>query len=95
MNTPTAATDACPRCGAGFHCGANDAVPCACTTPRLDEETLADLRKRFNRCLCLACLREIATSNPGSEPAPVLIRTAPLQADGGAQAEQPRGSLQP
>jgi len=51
----------CPRCGGAFHCGANDADPCACCGLRLDEATLADLRTRYTGCLCLACLREIAT----------------------------------
>ena len=52
--------DRCPRCGGAFHCGANDAGPCACTALQLDEATLADLRTRYAGCLCLACLREIA-----------------------------------
>ena len=50
----------CPRCGGAFHCGANAAAPCACTTLRLDDTTLADLRARYAGCLCLACLRDIA-----------------------------------
>ena len=54
------ADDRCPRCGGGFHCGVNDAEPCACTALQFDEATLADLRARFTGCLCLACLREIA-----------------------------------
>jgi hypothetical protein len=54
----------CPRCGGAFHCGANDAEPCACCGLRLDEATLADLRARYRGCLCLACLREMAASSP-------------------------------
>ena len=53
-------TDACPRCGAGFHCGAVDAPPCACTTIKLDAATLAELRTHYATCLCLKCLNEIA-----------------------------------
>jgi Cysteine-rich CWC len=49
----------CARCGGDFHCGANDAAPCACTSIALDAATLASLRERFAGCLCLACLREI------------------------------------
>jgi hypothetical protein len=52
----------CPRCGASFHCGANDTVPCVCNTLRLDAVALVDLRARYTGCLCLACLREIAAS---------------------------------
>ena len=54
------ADNRCPRCGGGFHCGINDAEPCACAALQFDEATLADLRARFTGCLCLACLREIA-----------------------------------
>jgi hypothetical protein len=63
-------TDACPRCGGGFHCGVNDAAPCACTTVKLSTELLAELRARYTTCLCLACLTELAalTKKPaGSE----------------------------
>ena len=35
--------DRCPRCGDGFHCGINDAQPCACSTLQLDAATLAEL----------------------------------------------------
>ncbi len=52
-------TDLCPRCGGGFHCGVNDAAPCACTTVRLDAATLAALRQRYASCLCLRCLNEL------------------------------------
>jgi Cysteine-rich CWC len=64
----TEASDHCPRCGGGFHCGANDAAPCACTAVQLDAVALAELRVRFAACLCLACLREIAASSYPSEP---------------------------
>jgi len=65
------ASDVCPRCGGGFHCGVNDTEPCACTGLTLDDATLADLRKQFTACLCLACLRAIAaTAERAKEPAP-------------------------
>ena len=59
---PTAAFDdaRCPRCGRTFHCGLHDARPCACTTLRLSAATLAELRTRYNGCLCLDCLGELA-----------------------------------
>lgn len=55
-----AASDRCPRCGQAFHCGMNDAAPCACTALALDATTLAALRERYVGCLCLACLGELA-----------------------------------
>jgi len=56
----------CPRCGGAFHCGVADPEPCPCTTLRLDAKTLAQLRKRFVGCLCLACLRELAEAETGA-----------------------------
>ena len=56
--------DACPRCGAAFHCGVADAEPCACTTVRLDAATLAALREQYERCLCLRCLLELQSAAP-------------------------------
>jgi hypothetical protein len=60
---PDAAASAqsrCPRCGAAFHCGATDPVPCACTQVELSDVTLAQLRADYVGCLCLACLRALA-----------------------------------
>jgi hypothetical protein len=60
MAEPVAAQARCERCGGAFHCGANDAQPCACTTLKLDAGTLARLRDAYRGCLCLRCLAEIA-----------------------------------
>jgi hypothetical protein len=59
---PRAAPDdaRCPRCGGDFHCGINDAAPCACTQLRLSEATLSELRSRYHGCLCLRCLQALA-----------------------------------
>ncbi len=65
-NEAASATDRCPRCGAGFHCGIHDPAPCACTRITLDATTLAQLRAAFRGCLCTNCLlqlqREAASS---------------------------------
>ena len=61
------ASDRCPRCGGGFHCGANDPAPCACTALKLDAATLADLRQRYQGCLCLKCLHEMSLSMPKAQ----------------------------
>jgi hypothetical protein len=50
----------CPRCGGGFHCGARDPRPCACTAVDLPAATLQALRTRWEGCLCVACLRAVA-----------------------------------
>jgi len=54
-----AADDAtCPRCGAGFHCGAHE-KSCECATVQLDEATRRAIGRDFAGCLCVACLREL------------------------------------
>lgn len=52
--------DRCPRCGQAFHCGVQDAAPCACSRLRLTAEQLAGLRERYSTCLCVTCLEEVA-----------------------------------
>jgi hypothetical protein len=64
--------DTCSRCGGSFHCGVNDAAPCACTTIELTARVLADLRERYAVCVCLGCLTELAArekAGPISRPA--------------------------
>ena len=58
----------CPRCGGGFHCGVNDAAPCACTTLKLSAATLSGLRARYSGCLCLSCLGELAREDTAGGP---------------------------
>jgi hypothetical protein len=53
--------ETCPRCGQAFHCGVRDAAPCACGSIDLSHDTLRLLRERYTACLCLACLREVAS----------------------------------
>ena len=62
MSGPAAAPspDRCPRCGEAFHCGMNDAAPCACTAPQLDAALQQALRERYRGCLCLRCLQALA-----------------------------------
>lgn len=62
--------DRCPRCGGGFHCGVNDDAPCPCAALQLDEAALADLRLRYDGCLCLACLREVGAAHQTLAQAP-------------------------
>ncbi len=46
----------CPRCGAAFHCGADDSHACWCTQVRLDADQRGELAERYVGCLCPACL---------------------------------------
>jgi len=61
--------DRCARCGGAFHCGMNDAGPCACTGITLDAATLAELRRRYSGCLCLRCLQALAAGESVDPPA--------------------------
>jgi hypothetical protein len=62
-----AASDRCPRCGDGFHCGANDATPCPCTGLTVPADVQARLRTRYSGCLCLRCLAELAAAGRDTE----------------------------
>jgi len=59
---------ACESCGAEFACGATLAG-CWCSEIKLSEETRAELRARFQRCLCRTCLERFAAGgiNGGDE----------------------------
>jgi hypothetical protein len=58
--------DRCPRCGAGFACGAAGPTPCACTTVALSVALQQQLRQPYTGCLCLPCLRELAATEAPS-----------------------------
>ncbi len=61
MNTVTSSGDTCPRCGQRFNCGVDDTTaPCPCTALHLTPSLLADLSERYQGCLCLRCLAELA-----------------------------------
>jgi len=63
-------TERCPRCGGGFHCGIDDAGPCACTGITLDAALQRQLRERYRGCLCLRCLQTVAQKFKPAQPLP-------------------------
>jgi hypothetical protein len=76
----SASSDCCPRCGGGFHCGMNDATSCACMAIALNPETLTSLRQQFAGCLCLACLRELASrASEGLPQRPATLNAQKMQ----------------
>jgi hypothetical protein len=56
----------CARCGAAFHCGANDREPCWCAALHVEPLTLAQLAADLRGCLCPACLAALATPRNNS-----------------------------
>jgi hypothetical protein len=60
----------CPRCGAGFECGAAlpASAPCACAGVGLTPEQRATLRGLYEGCLCLGCLGAIARGESADAP---------------------------
>jgi len=56
----------CESCGAEFACGAG-LSGCWCSEVRLDEAARAELRERFRRCLCRACLEAYAARGAGGQ----------------------------
>lgn len=65
---PPSTPDRCPRCGGSFACGMAGPDPCACTTVQLGAPRLAQLRQRFDGCLCLNCLTALAGGAPLEPP---------------------------
>ena len=57
----------CPRCGGGFECGAQDGR-CDCFEVQLSDAQRAALASRYDDCLCLRCLRELAAPADGVQP---------------------------
>jgi hypothetical protein len=51
----------CEACGETFVCGAT-LTGCWCSEIKLSEAIRAQLRSRYNRCLCRACLESFAKS---------------------------------
>ena len=77
MSEAAAVPDArCERCGGGFHCGAHDAEPCACTAVSLSPALLARLRHDYRGCLCLGCLQALAQADGDADAAAVRTREA-------------------
>ena len=58
--------EVCESCGAEFTCGASLAG-CWCSGVELGDAARAELRSRFRRCLCRACLESYAAPKVGRE----------------------------
>lgn len=70
LNLPLITEDdsppACESCGQAFACGATLAG-CWCAEVKLTETVRAELRRRFQRCLCRACLERFAVEDGARE----------------------------
>ncbi|HZI17825.1 MAG TPA: cysteine-rich CWC family protein [Pyrinomonadaceae bacterium] len=58
---------ACAACGAHFSCGAASSSGCWCGGLALDEAARAELRARYEGCLCRACLEGYAAPGDGQQ----------------------------
>ena len=70
MTEPLLPNAHCARCGGDFRCGVNDATACACSTLVLPAALLAQLRRQFQGCLCLDCLRALSGQAQATAQAP-------------------------
>jgi hypothetical protein len=52
----------CSKCERAFTCQ-NEQRGCWCENIRLSREVLNDLRKKYQNCLCPACLAEFSVGN--------------------------------
>ncbi|HEX7997715.1 MAG TPA: cysteine-rich CWC family protein [Pyrinomonadaceae bacterium] len=62
---PSQTAQTCEACGATFHCGVLDSS-CWCEDVKLNEDVRAELRVRYERCLCPACLERFAEVERGT-----------------------------
>jgi hypothetical protein len=67
----------CEACGESFVCGAT-LSGCWCQEIKLSDEVRAELRTRYERCLCRTCLEGLAEGEriDGEKEEPVSTRTA-------------------
>ena len=54
----------CSKCGAAFDCGG--LIGCWCRDVKVDLETLAELKQKYDDCLCPGCLRALAVPTPAN-----------------------------
>ncbi|MFL5764765.1 MAG: cysteine-rich CWC family protein [Bacteroidia bacterium] len=52
----------CSKCDKEFDC-CNDKAGCWCEDLYIDIDTLRDLKKEFDNCLCSECLREYISAD--------------------------------
>ncbi|HEV7859311.1 MAG TPA: cysteine-rich CWC family protein [Pyrinomonadaceae bacterium] len=52
----------CEACGESFTCGAGTGT-CWCGEIKLSDAVRAELRTRYERCLCRACLEKLAVDS--------------------------------
>jgi hypothetical protein len=60
---PGVDTVLCPRCDAGFQCGANTGA-CWCAQVMLDDKIRDDLAGFYKGCLCRSCLQMLEDVRP-------------------------------
>jgi hypothetical protein len=59
QSLPPAPLEACEACGTEFTC-AGKLTGCWCSEIKLSDEMRANLRERYEHCLCRACLERLA-----------------------------------
>lgn len=64
MNTkPDFISKICPSCNKKFDCYENNVSLCHCSKIKLNESTLAQLKKKYKDCLCSICLKNFTQQN--------------------------------
>lgn len=49
----------CPRCKTQFECKVGSILLCQCTTVEISEEERNFIHRRYDDCLCAACMKEL------------------------------------
>jgi hypothetical protein len=66
FTTQKGTEETCEACGEEFVCGAT-MTGCWCSEVKLSEVARAEMKRRYQRCLCRACLEKFAASHAGGE----------------------------
>jgi hypothetical protein len=60
-------SQACEACGETFACEIPLGKGCWCGEIKLSDETRQELRAKYKKCLCRACLEKVAVSSSPSD----------------------------
>ncbi|WP_072032145.1 cysteine-rich CWC family protein [Crocinitomix catalasitica] len=53
----------CSKCQSPFNCNVNDIKACHCSQVKLTPEILAEIKEKYDNCLCNDCLRMFEVSS--------------------------------
>jgi len=59
MNLSKHEIQCCPRCKSSFECKVGSILLCQCTTVELNDEERDFIHRKYDECLCSACMKSL------------------------------------